>query len=146
MSSSDSVIFGRTQFAQDTPFDNSTNGFTADNVQAAIEEIDQNTTYNDKFNFHLASLSAYDKIVDVTYLDQGLRTERISTVVMASVLYPNTTMTKTIFWLDVGSMKQRIDRIQWAGPVLGTDIVQKVYEYLIANNKVSIDRYYYELI
>ncbi len=33
------VIFGRTQQAIQTPFDNSTNGFTATEVQSAIEEV-----------------------------------------------------------------------------------------------------------
>jgi len=33
------IIFGRTQSAKQTPFDNSTNGFTAEDVQAAIEEV-----------------------------------------------------------------------------------------------------------
>jgi hypothetical protein len=32
------IIFGRTQLAEQTPFDNATNGFTSTDVQAAIEE------------------------------------------------------------------------------------------------------------
>jgi len=35
----DPIVFGRTQSAAGTPFDNSSNGFTAVNVQAAIEEV-----------------------------------------------------------------------------------------------------------
>lgn len=36
--SSDVILFGRTQNAAQTPFDNSSNGFFSDNVQDAIEE------------------------------------------------------------------------------------------------------------
>jgi len=35
----DTMIFGRTQVAEGVPFDNSTNGFTAEEVQSAIEEV-----------------------------------------------------------------------------------------------------------
>lgn len=34
--------FGRTQDAEQVPFDNSTNGFTSEDVQAAIEEVNNN--------------------------------------------------------------------------------------------------------
>lgn len=34
----DAILFGRTQSAAETPFDNSSNGFESDNVQDAIEE------------------------------------------------------------------------------------------------------------
>lgn len=35
----DQIVFGRTQNAEQTPFDNSTNGFVSEDVQAAIEEV-----------------------------------------------------------------------------------------------------------
>lgn len=46
-----------TNVASSTPFDNSTNGFTADDVQAAIEEVDNkvNTSASPGFSFGRAS-------------------------------------------------------------------------------------------
>jgi len=35
----DQILFGKLQVAETTPFDNSTNGFTAEDVQTAIEEV-----------------------------------------------------------------------------------------------------------
>ena len=35
----DQILFGRLQNAEQTPFDNATNGFTAEDVQAAIDEV-----------------------------------------------------------------------------------------------------------
>ena len=40
------IIFGRTQNAEQTPFDNSTNGFSATDVQAAIEEAQNSLILN----------------------------------------------------------------------------------------------------
>jgi hypothetical protein len=42
-------FFVRTQSAIQTPFDNSTNGFTATEVQSAIEEAQNNAFLNDRF-------------------------------------------------------------------------------------------------
>lgn len=43
------IVFGRTQLAQNTPFDNATNGFTATDVQAAIEETLLDAINNDRY-------------------------------------------------------------------------------------------------
>ena len=127
------------------PFDNSSNGFTSTDVQGAIEEAFAGAVFNNKFTFHLASLSAYDKVVEINYADLGQRTQRITSVVYSSVQYPNTNLIKNIFWLDVGSMKQRIDKIQYSGAILGSNVIQKTFDYIFANNKVLVDRYYYEI-
>ena len=84
---------------------------------------------NKKLRFHLASLSAYDKVVAVTYHDAGLRTERINTVTLSSSLYPIANMVKTVFWLDVGTMNQRIDKEEYAAGVLSPDGLRKTYVY-----------------
>ena len=43
------ILFGRTQEAINTPFDNSTNGFTSTEVQSAIEEAVVIAVSNDRF-------------------------------------------------------------------------------------------------
>lgn len=98
-----------------------------------------------KFNFHVASLAAYDKIVSVTYLDSGLRTQRIDEVVMSSVLYPDTAMTKTLFYLDVGTMNQRIEKIEYDGAIFSPDKLRKVFEYSLSGIKYKKDGFYYEI-
>lgn len=101
---------------------------------------------NAKLKFHLASLAAFDKVASVTYLDSGLRTERINTVTYASTLYPNTAMVKTVFWLDVGTMKQRIAKEEYAGSVLAPNGVRKTYAYSISGIRYRRDGYTISLI
>jgi hypothetical protein len=56
MSNSRNSVF-KSPVAESVPFDNSTNGFTADDVQAAIEEVDSNiqTSASPGFSFGRAS-------------------------------------------------------------------------------------------
>lgn len=85
--------------------------------------------YGDKFNFHRASLAAYDKVVSVSYLDAGLRTERIGSVTMSSVLFPDANVVKTIYYLDVGTMNQRIEKIEYVGSIFSPQSLRKVFQY-----------------
>lgn len=102
-------------------------------------------TYGKKFDFHQASLAAYDKVVSISYLDSGLRTQRIATVNYSSVLFPNTTLVKTIFWLDVGLINQRIDKIEYSGAVFSPDSLRKVFSYTLVGTKYSLTGFNYEL-
>lgn len=127
------------------PFDNSTNGFASEDVQGAIEEAFAGAVFNNKFTFHLASLSAYDKIVSIDYLDQGLKSERIDAVTYSSVLFPNANLVKTIFWLDVGTMKQRIEKEEYVGAIFSPDNLRKVYQYTLDGIRYRRDGYSLEL-
>jgi len=127
------------------PFDNSSNGFTATDVQAAIEEANSGVVFNSKFNFHLASLSSYDKVVEISYADAGLRNERIITVEYSSVLYPDSNLIKTIYWLDVGTMNQRVEKEEYVGAILSPDSIRKVYQYSASGIKYKRDGFYLEL-
>lgn len=84
---------------------------------------------NERLRFHLASLSAFDKTITITHADQGLRTERISSVSYASSLYPDCSLTKSIYWLDVGLMNQRIDKVEYLGGVFAPDNLRQNYIY-----------------
>jgi hypothetical protein len=103
------------------------------------------TDYGYKFNFHVASLAAFDKVVDITYQDTGLRTQRIDTVTYSSTLYPDTDLVKTIYWLDVGSINQRIDKEEYVGGIFSPDNLRKVYEYSLTGIKYKFDGYYFEI-
>ena len=103
------------------------------------------TDYGVKFNFHVASLAAFDKISSISYLDSGLRTQRIDYVTLSSTLYPNTDITKTIFYLDVGTMNQRIDKIEYVGAIFGSDSLRKVFNYILSGIKYKQSGYHYEL-
>ena len=98
-----------------------------------------------KFNFHVASLAAYDKIVEIEYLDSGLRTQRIDTVTYSSTLYPDTDLVKTISWLDVGSINQRIDKEEYVGAIFSPDNLRKVYEYSVVGIRYKLDGYHFEI-
>lgn len=101
--------------------------------------------YGKKLSFHLNSLASYDKVVSISYLDSGLRTQRINQITMSSVLYPDTAMVKTIFYLDVGSIDQRIDKIEYAGSILLPDSLRKVFNYSVSGIGYKLDSYEYEL-
>lgn len=91
--------------------------------------LDLGASASKKLKFHIASLSAFDKVIEVSYADKGLKTERISSVSYASTLYPDYTLTKNIYWLDPGSMNQRIGRIEYIGNVFSPDVLIKNYVY-----------------
>lgn len=103
------------------------------------------TDYGVKFNFHVASLSSFDKIVEITYHDPGLRNQRIDTITLSSVLYPDTNVVKTVFYLDVGSINQRIDKIEYVGSIFGVDSLRKNFVYSLSGIKYKLEEYNYEL-
>lgn len=127
------------------PFDNSVNGFTSDNVQDAIEEALAGAMFNSKFTFHLAALSSLDKVVDITYLDSGLRTERIDQVTYSSVADTRVNVVKTVYWLDVGTMNQRIEKEEYVGTIFSPDSVRKVYAYALSGIRHRRDGYSLEI-
>lgn len=86
--------------------------------------------FNIKFKQIFSSLSAYDKIVDISYLDSGTKSERIGSVEFSSALYPDANMTKTVFWLGVGTMNQRIDKEEYEATVFGAYKIRKVFNYV----------------
>lgn len=101
--------------------------------------------YNDKFKQIYASLSAYDKIADVFYVEQGTKNERISSVAYASVLYPDANMTKNVFWLDVGTMNQRIEKEEYEASVFGTDKIRKTFVYDLVDIRYRLVGYEFEI-
>lgn len=103
------------------------------------------TTYNDKFSFIFASLSAYDKVVSIQYADSGLLTQRISSVAYSSDDFPDADLVKTVYWLDVGTMNQRVDREEYVGAIFSPDNLRKVYNYSLVGIRYNIDGFYYEI-
>lgn len=117
-----------TQVATSTPFDNATNGFISDNVQEAIEEA----RYQQFF-------STFDKVEAITYLDSGLRTQRISTISYSSVIYPAADLTKTIYWLDVGSINQRVEKEEISSLLISPLGLRKTYNYTLVGIRYQRD-------
>jgi hypothetical protein len=101
--------------------------------------------YGVKFQYHLGALSAYDRVSSISYLDPGLRTQRIDSIVLSSVLYPDADITKTVFYLDVGSINQRIDKIEFVGSVFSPDSLRKTFSYSLSGIKYKCDGFNYEL-
>lgn len=101
--------------------------------------------YGKKLSFHLASLASFDKAVSITYHDAGLRTERINQITLSSVLFPNTNIVKTVFYLNVGSIHQRIDKIEYVGSILLPDSLRKVFNYSVSGIGYKLDGFDYEL-
>lgn len=78
--SKDIILFGRTQNAEQTPFDNADNGFASDNVQDAIEEarfgLTDTQTYLDIFRVLANSVHRLEngRTVRVLSTDSGKAT------------------------------------------------------------------------
>jgi hypothetical protein len=113
-----------------------------------IAEIGGNDSFfiNEKLRQILASLSSYDKIVQINYVDEGTLAERISSVVLSSDDFPDANIVKTVFWLDVGSFCQRIDYVQYETPLLESQVIKKTFEYRPGINRVLIETFNYELV
>lgn len=101
--------------------------------------------YNDKFKQLYATLSAYDKVADITYVDAGTKDERIDSIEYSSVLYPDSNMTKNVFWLDVGTMNQRIEKEEYEATVFGTDKIRKNFVYVSESYRFRFVGYELEL-
>jgi len=99
---------------------------------------------SDKFDYHMAVLAAHDRIANVSYLDAGLKNQRVSSITYLSTLFPNSSITKTLFYLDVGTMNQRIEKIEYAGSVFSPDSLRKVFNYVLSGIKYRPSGYFYE--
>ena len=100
---------------------------------------------NGKLAQFLASLAAHDRVADITYHDSGLRTARINTVTYSSATYPSSDVVKTVYHLGVGTLNQRIDKIEWVGGVFGGDSLRKVFTYALVGIKYVKTEQHYEL-
>lgn len=97
------------------------------------------SSYGSKFQYHVASLSSYDKVELISYADEGLRSERISSITMSSLLYPNANIVIDVYYLDVGTMDQRIDKIEISGPIFSPDKIRKIFDYTLIGNRYRLD-------
>lgn len=98
----------------------------------------------DRFKQLHASLSAFDKVQAVTYTDLGLAYERITTVVYTSTDYPDANMTKTVTWLDAGTMNQRIEKEEIVASVFAPDSLKKTYAYTLVGIRYRKTGFTYE--
>lgn len=101
--------------------------------------------FNDKFKQFYASVSAFDKIVSVTYADQGTRSERIESATYSSATFPDADLVKTVYWLDVGTANQRIERIEYVAPILSPINLRKVYTYALSGVRFRNEGYLFEV-
>lgn len=109
-----------------------------------LDAVNQQIEFNDKFQFIYSSLSALDKIVDISYADSGLRYERITSIEYSSVDFPDANATKTITWLDAGTMNQRIEKEEWTGSIFSPYSLRKVYDYSASGITYRLDGFYFE--
>ena len=101
--------------------------------------------YGILLQFRIASLAAYDKIVQVNYADLGLKTQRVSSIVLSSAVFPQADVTKTVFWLEVGTMNQRVEKVEYSGGALTPQQVRKTYQYSAVGIKYKLDGFFFEL-
>jgi len=101
--------------------------------------------YGILLQFRIASLAAYDKIVQVNYADLGLKTQRVSSIVLSSAIFPQADVTKTVFWIDVGTMNQRVQKVEYSGGALSPQQVRKTYQYSPTGIKYKLDGFFFEL-
>ena len=103
------------------------------------------TVASDKYYYHIAVLSAYDRIAAITYHDIGQATERINTITCTSSAFPDSDIVKTIFYTDVGTLNQRITKIEYVGSVFSPQSLRKVFSYTASGIHYSLSGYDYEL-
>ena len=99
-----------------------------------------------KFEFMMAALAAFDKVSSITYLDTGLKSQRINTVTCTSALYPGSDVVKTVFYLDAGNVNQRIEKVEYAGAIFGSDTLTKTFSYSLVGNKYKVDSMTWSLV
>lgn len=93
--------------------------------------------------FRIESLAAYDRIASVTYLNPNTRIEVPQVITLNSAAYPDSELVKTIYYLDLGSINQRIEKIEYVGGVLAAP-VRKVFNYSPLGSKFRPIGHYYE--
>mgnify|MGYP001178203375 CR=1 FL=1 len=103
------------------------------------------TVASDKYYYHLAVLSAYDRIAAITYHDAGQATERVNTITCTSAAFPDSDIVKTISYADVGTLNQRITQIDYVGSVFTPQSLRKVFSYTASGIHYSLSGYEYEL-
>jgi len=106
--------------------------------------VPSGTVDTDRFKILRASLSAFDKVQSVTYLDLGSAYERIDTVQYSSASYPDANMTKTITWADAGTMNQRVLTEELVASVISPDSLRKNYLYTLVGIRYRITGFSYE--
>lgn len=102
--------------------------------------------YSKKLETLLAIIAAHDRQATITYLDFGLRSERIFQVSYGSDLYPESEVLKQVTYLDSGKLTQRISQIDMSGGALGSDVLRKTYDYVPSGIKHTLTGYHYEII
>lgn len=99
----------------------------------------------DKYSYFISAIAAYDRIATINWTDIGQPSQRISSVVYESTLYPDSEITKTVFYLDSGTINQRIDKIEYSGTVFSPDSLRKVFSYTLSGVDYTRTGHYYEL-
>lgn len=74
------------------------------------------------------SLASYDKVVHLNYTGSG-RFKRISQALVTSDEFPDSNITKNVFYDGVGTMNQRISKIEYVGGILPGGGIRKSYLY-----------------
>lgn len=90
-------------------------------------------------------LSYFQDMTDVVYLDQGLRFERISSFKLTNT-ENSQELNCTVSWLTPSTMNQRIEKIVYSGSAIGSDVVEKVFNYSANGFKFRLEGYSYNLV
>lgn len=85
--------------------------------------------FSNRLTLILSSLASFDRVAEISYFDQGLRTERIDQIIYSSSTYPDSNVTKSVSYSDVGTMNQRIDKVEYTGGILDTQTLTLTYQY-----------------
>lgn len=102
--------------------------------------------FSTKLQMVLSIIAAFDKIASINYVNAGQRGQRITSIQLESLTYPDAEITKTVTYLSPDSLNQRIDQISFSGSVLGSDTLVKSFVYTFIGNKYVMDGYNYEII
>lgn len=98
-----------------------------------------------RWEYIQAVLASYDQTLSLTFADELNEYRRIVSITYFSTLYPDMNVSKNISYLDVGTMNQRIDEIEFVGDVFLPNTLKKVYEYDLMDFRYVQSGFYFEL-
>lgn len=93
----------------------------------------------------IESMASHDKDVSITYLDLGQRNQRPQFIYSTSTLFPGSTMTKEVFYLDIGTANQRLDKVEYSAPSLSPNSLRKIFDYTLVNGRYVRTGFHYEI-
>lgn len=84
--------------------------------------------------------------VNVSYADEGMRSQRIIEMDFESVDDSSQTLSSVISWLDIGKMNQRIEKEILTGSLVSGRTLEKNYLWRLVGIRYVLDGFDYQIL